>query len=239
MLLRIDDDVYLVECQSYDDDSMAIRIAEYSFIAARDNAEFGQGHAELKMPAFTIVYLKATSATPRETSITYSFPDGQSVIYSTQNIFLIDLTKEEIFEKKLYALIPFYIIRYETELSQEKDYKKAIDDLEYIRNKMIQLRQEKQLSDDECLDIQSCCNVVITHITDGNEIEKEVTSVMGGEVFELPSERIRRETKREAALAMIEFGRENNLSDEKIREGLKQKFQYDDEEIKVLFKEIS
>ena len=38
---------------------------------------------------------------------------------------------------------------------------------------------------------------------------------------------------------MIEFGRENNLSDEKIREGLKQKFQYNDEEIKVLFKEIS
>lgn len=62
---------------------------------------------------------------------------------------------------------------------------------------------------------------------------------MGGEVFELPSERIRRETKRDAALAMIKFGRENNLSDEKIREGLKQKFQYDDEEIKVLFKEIS
>ena len=32
-------------------------------------------------------------------------------------------------------------------------------------------------------------------MTDGNEIEEEVTSVMGGHVFELSSERIIRETK--------------------------------------------
>lgn len=37
-LIKIKDEVYLLECQSYDDGSMAVRIAEYAFIAARQSA---------------------------------------------------------------------------------------------------------------------------------------------------------------------------------------------------------
>ena len=37
-LIKIRDEVYLLECQSYDDGSMAIRIAEYAFILARQFA---------------------------------------------------------------------------------------------------------------------------------------------------------------------------------------------------------
>ena len=62
---------------------------------------------------------------------------------------------------------------------------------------MVKFRQTNQLSDDEFNDILMCSNVVITHMTDGNSIEKEVTSVMGGEIFELSSEKIRREVKEE------------------------------------------
>ena len=37
-LIKIGGEVYLLECQSYDDDSMTIRIAEYAFIVARQSA---------------------------------------------------------------------------------------------------------------------------------------------------------------------------------------------------------
>ena len=60
---------------------------------------------------------------------------------------------------------------------------------------MVRLRETNQLSDIEINDIIQCSNVVIRHMTDGNEIEEEVTSVMGGHVFELSSEKIIRETK--------------------------------------------
>ena len=33
--MKIGNEFYLLECQSYDDGSMAIRIAEYAFIVAR------------------------------------------------------------------------------------------------------------------------------------------------------------------------------------------------------------
>ena len=49
------------------------------------------------------------------------------------------------------------------------------------------------MNDIEVDDLRDCVNQIVLHITDGNEIEEEVVSVMGGEVFELHSERIVRE----------------------------------------------
>ena len=192
-LLRIGDDYYLLECQSYDDESMSIRIAEYSFLAARSRASYHQGEVILPMPHFTVIYVKNTDKTPRMTKIPYRFPDGSTHSQFGQNIFLSDLSKEEIIEKELYVYIPFYIARYERELKTGKDYEKAIKDLEYFREKMLQLRQRNQLNDIEVDDLRDCVNQIVLHITDGNEIEEEVVSVMGGEVFELHSERIVRE----------------------------------------------
>ena len=89
--------------------------------------------------------------------------------------------------------IPFYIARYEKELKTEKDYEKAIKDLEYFRDEMLKSRKENQLDDYEMDDLRDCVNDIVIHITDGNKIESEVTSVMGGEIYELHSDRIIRE----------------------------------------------
>lgn len=59
---------------------------------------------------------------------------------------------------------------------------------------MLQLSKEKELTMTETADIRYCVNDVLLHITDGNNIEGKVMSVMGGEIYELPSERIIRET---------------------------------------------
>ena len=192
-LLCVGGDYYLLECQTYDDDSIVLRLAEYTFLAARSVADYGRERIVLPMPYFTVLYIKPTGETPRTTTITYRFPDGETFDYKSENIFLNELTKEAIIEKKLYALIPFYIARYEKELVTEKDYEKAIKDLEYFRDKMIELRKKEELNDYEIDDLRDCVNQIVMHITDGNEIEKEVVSVMGGEIFEMHSEKIIRE----------------------------------------------
>ena len=104
-----------------------------------------------------------------------------------------DLSKEEIIEKKLYAYIPFYIARYEMELSTEKNYQKALEDLAFFRDKMVELHQTKELTGEELTDLGSFVNTIVVHITDGNDVEKEATSIMGGTVYETESERLRRE----------------------------------------------
>lgn len=112
---------------------------------------------------------------------------------------MTDISREDIIEKKLYVLIPFYFARYESELKgndrTEKDIEKVIEDLEFFSEKMIQLSREEELTMTETDEIRYCVNDVLLHITDGNNIEGKVVSVMGGEIYELHTERIIRETK--------------------------------------------
>ena len=87
-LLRIQDELYLLECQSYNDGSMAIRIAEYAFISAKQNAVWENGRVILEMPNYCVIYVKNNGNTPRYTSITYQFPNGKLVNYDAKNVMI-------------------------------------------------------------------------------------------------------------------------------------------------------
>ena len=199
-IIRIEKDYYLIECQSYDDGDMALRIAEYSFLAARQNAVWNQGHVVMSFPHYSVIYLKSSKRTPKTTTISYVFPDGQRVDHTENNIFLENITKEEIVEKKLFVYVPFYIIRYERELTSEKDYEKVLKDLEFLYEAMLQWKNNREITDVELADLSSCMRVVARHITDGNEIEDKVVKAMGGEIIELPSDRLREAEEKLAEL---------------------------------------
>lgn len=124
-VIKIGSEIYLLECQSYDDGSMAIRIAEYAFIVARQFATWDIGHATIPMPRFSIIYVKRTDRTPKKTTVTFTFPDGQTVHYESDNVILEEFTKEYIVEKRLFPYIPFYIARYEKELTAENSIENA------------------------------------------------------------------------------------------------------------------
>ena len=215
-LIKIGSEVYLLECQSYDDGSMAIRIAEYAFIVARQFAEWDIGHATIPMPQFTVIYVKRTERTPRMTTITFTFPDGQSIDYKSDNVILDDLTKEYIIEKRLFPYIPFYIARYEGDISSEGAIDRAITDVTYFRDALIRLHQEKELSDGEMIDLMGLVNTIITHITNGNKNEERLVNIMGGTVIETESDRIK-------IKLIIELGQEDGLDDEAIIRRLQQK----------------
>lgn len=68
-LMKIREELYLLEAQSYRDGSMAIRIAEYAFISAKQNAVWKEGRVFLKMPNYCIIYVKSTDTTPKYTKI--------------------------------------------------------------------------------------------------------------------------------------------------------------------------
>lgn len=215
-LIKIGSEVYLLECQSYDDGSIAIRIAEYAFIVARQFAKWDIGHATIPMPQFTVIYVKRTERTPRMTTITFTFPDGQSIDYKSDNVILDDLTKEYIIEKRLFPYIPFYIARYEGDISSEGAIDRAITDLTYFRDALIRLHQEKELSDGEMIDLMGLVNTIITHITNGNKNEERLVNIMGGTVIETESDRIK-------IKLIIELGQEDGLDDEAIIRRLQQK----------------
>lgn len=227
-LMKIGSEVYLLECQSYDDGSMAIRIAEYAFIVARQFATWDIGHATIPMPRFSVIYVKRTEKTPKTTTITFTFPDGQEINYESANVILEEFTKEYIMEKRLFPYIPFYIARYEKDIAAESGIEDAIRDLEYFRDEMVHLYEQKELSENELIDLKGFVNTIITHITNGNKNEERLVSVMGGTVIETESERLlrvgRSEGMREGkAQLLIEMGREEGLADVAILKKLQDK----------------
>ncbi len=239
-VMRIGDEVYLLECQSYDDGSMTIRIAEYAFLVARQSAVWDIGHAVFRMPRFSVIYVKRTDNTPEKTSITFEFPDGQTVDYASENVILERLTKEYIVEKRLFAYIPFYIARYEKEIVQEGDTGRAEGDLAYFRDEMVRLHRAGELSDGELIDLAGFVNTIIAHIADGNKSEERLVKVMGGSVIETEAERLlqqgiqqgMRQGMRQGmhegmiqgqAKMIIEMGQEDGLEDAIIIKRLQEK----------------
>lgn len=192
-LIKIENEIYLLECQSYDDGSMAIRIAEYAFIAARQFATWDIGHATISMPRFSVIYIKKTDNTPKTTVITFIFPDGQIVNYESDNVILEQYSKEDIMEKRLFPYIPFYIARYERVISLGENIDQAIEDLTYFRDEMQRLHGENELSDAELTDLMGFVNTIITHITNGNKNEERLVNIMGGVVIETASEKLIRQ----------------------------------------------
>ena len=223
-VIKIESEIYLLECQSYDDGSMAIRVAEYAFIVARQFAEWDIGHATIPMPRFTVIYIKRTEKTPKATVITFTFPDGQEVDYESPNVILEEFTKEYIVEKRLFPYIPFYIARYEKDITSENSIENAVKDLEYFRNEMVRLHKKDELSDDEIVDLMGFVNTIITHITNGNKNEERLVNIMGGTVIETESEKLIRRGKAEGkAQEIIEMGQEFGLDDTAILKRLQEK----------------
>lgn len=213
-LIKIGNEVYLLECQSYDDGSMAIRIAEYAFIVARQFATWDIGHATIPMPRFSVIYVKRTERTPKTTKITFTFPDGQEVNYESPNVILEEFTKEYIVEKKLFPYIPFYIARYEKDMISEGSIENAVRDLEYFRDELVRLYEAGELIENELIDLKGFINTIITHITNGNKNEERLVNIMGGTVIETESERlIRQGISQGKAQLLIELGQEEGLDD--------------------------
>lgn len=219
-LIRIGSEIYLLECQSYDDDSMAIRIAEYAFITARRFAAWNIGKVIIPMPRFAVIYVKRTDKTPKATTITFTFLDGQSVDYKSDNVILEELAKEYIIEKRLFPYIPFYIARYEKDIIDGNDIETAVDDLAYFRDEIIRLHNESELSDLEMTDLIGFIKTIITHITNGSKMEERLVNVMGGVIIETESERLMKQGK---VQMIVEMGQEVGLDDSEILQKLQEK----------------
>ena len=182
--IKIHEATYLIEVQSYDDDTIQLRITEYAFLSSLDEAEWGSGWARIKMPYIAIIYIKCGNDLPEYTKILLDFPEDVTVEYRAKNIFLKQLSREYIAINRQYPYIPFYIARYEKELSKGIVPPKAEEDLRYFKERILQDLNDGIIRQDEVMMLIGFTNDIIKHITDGNEIEERMVNIMGGVVLE-------------------------------------------------------
>ena len=190
MLARIGGKTYIIECQSYPDSSMVIRMAEYALMGALRNAKYEDGVYYIDLPRYAIVYVRSNSNTPRTTRIRVCFPSGEEVDYDSDNIIMKDITKEEIVERKMYALVPFYILRYEQDIKEGKaDIATLEEEIRYFSEHLDRDTQAGMLETIENRDIKYLSNNLIRKVFGTNDVEsaERLVNVMGGNVVWMPS----------------------------------------------------
>ena len=192
--------MYHIECQSRPDSHMEIRMIEYDFLVALNNARKINDEYVMELPRSATLYLRHTKHTPDFLKVTLLIPDARNpgnvrkVTYETPVVKVQEYSKEDIFKKDLIAFLPYYIMRYEKQLpfiSKDKEKLQVIiKEYEDIRD---ELSTELKNNKDSSLFIDLI--KLILRISDyflasEEEIKKGVVDVMGGKVLQLESERL-------------------------------------------------
>lgn len=202
---------YHWECQSTTDSSMLVRLFEYDTQIALDEGEIEGNTLTVMFPHTAVLFLRSNSSTPDTMKIRMITPGGNAT-YDIPVMKLKLYTIEEIFEKKLLFLIPFYIFSHESRFEEyEKDEMKLEtleQEYEQIKNKLEELQNQGIISEYMRRTIIEMSNKVVGHIAWKFEhIREGVQAVMGGKVLEHEAKTIRNE----GILQGREEGREEGI----------------------------
>ena len=197
--LKIGGKLYHIECQSVDDTTMAIRMIEYDFSIAVENAQKLGRRYRIEFPKSCVLYLRSGNNTPDFLEVEMALSDEHTLLHRIPTIKLEGYTKDSIFEKNLLMLLPFYIMRYENDIHEMREnpelFQNLLNEYEEIRAKLI-----KELSGDDKAVLYMDLNKLIIKIADyicqsEEVVRKGIGEIMGGKVLELESERLLAEGK--------------------------------------------
>ncbi len=183
--------MYHLECESKPyDGSLLIRIFEYDAQSALDIAETDVSALKVRFPHTGLLLLRSRSNTPKKAEIVIDTPEG-SVSYDIPIVRVSDFSIDDIFEKKLYMLIPFYIFNYEKDLESINRSEERVEALANVYRDVI--RRLEILQSDGLLSsyvfgvIISMTHKVIYKLTMKHTVvHQKVGDVMGGKVLDLP-----------------------------------------------------
>lgn len=178
---------YHFECQSTLDGSMILRMYEYDSQAAIQRAVMTADSLEITFPFSAIVYLRHNSMTAESMQMILHTPGG-TVSYDIPVIKAQTYSVDEIFDKKLYYLIPFHIFAYEQEFAAYEADEFKLKELEAvfseIRNRLEEDSLKGYLDEYTKTILVDMSKKVIRNIARNySKVRKKVGAVMGGQVL--------------------------------------------------------
>ena len=187
---------YHMECESKKyDGTILVRIFEYDAQIALDNANRSLDKIHLKFPNTGLLLLRGSDKAPGKAGIEIELPGGEQVTYEVPIVKVSDFTIEEIFEERLFMLIPFYIFNYEDELKVINDSEERMDRLMSayagIYDRLAHELENGGLSVLSYSAIIRLIHSVALKLTQKHDnVQKKVGDMMGGKILDLPEIRI-------------------------------------------------
>lgn len=196
-IFQIGDLLFQIECESSKTSgNITIRIMEYNLVVALESMEKdNNGIYHIQLPRSGIVKLRENSRTPDSEKVILHSPEGKTMEIKFQTLKAQSYNIDAIFEKKLYFLIPFYLLRYDKLkkfVGEEKSELKRqmIRDLKEIINRLYRVCKEEG-REEIYGDIQGMIQQVAMFLFQEQDIRKEVNNVARGIILPLPSDKIR------------------------------------------------
>ena len=199
--LQIQRKRYHIECQSTEDGSMIIRMFEYDVQLALENKEMTADTLTVRFPDSAIVSLRHSKNTPEVMTVKVQTPGGR-ISYTVPVLKVKRYTINELFEKKLFFLIPFHIFAYEKDFKELEENKKKLKQLEAeyasIRERLEIACQMGDLNRYAKAAILDMSRKVIEHLAvKYKNVAKGVSRTMGGKVLNYEAKDILNRGRRE------------------------------------------
>lgn len=206
---------YHVECESsLPDGKIAIRLFEYDAQIALDEGEVTEETLTVTFPNTAVLYLRAYKMTPDKMKYVIVTPGG-TVQYDVPIMKVQMYTLDDIFEKGLLMLIPFYIFSHEKSFPEYNTNGQKLAELkaEYqeILERLDELEQQRVIGAFDKRTIIELSGDVVKEIARKYEnVQKGVGDMMSGALIETNARRLKNEaeneTKKETALRMLQDG---------------------------------
>ena len=143
----------------------------------------------VEFPRSALIYLRSSEKTPNEMTIEIRTSDGQSIRHRIPVMKLNCYGMDELFEKKLWFLLPFHGFYYEhafPESETDQDRREELTGIfREIRRRLDELCSSGQMDEYQKYRIISSINMVLQKLMEKYpNTRKEVLNVMGGKVVE-------------------------------------------------------
>ena len=208
---------YHIECESsLPDGKITIRLFEYDAQIALDEGEVTEETLTVTFPNTAVLYLRTYKKTPDKMKYVIITPGG-TVQYDVPIMKVQKYSLDDIFEKRLLMLIPFYIFSHENSFPEYNSNEQKLAELkaEYqeILERLDELEQQGVIGAFDKRTIIELSGDVIKEIAQKYEnVQKGVGDIMGGALIETSARRLKNEaeneTKKQTALKLLKRGKQ-------------------------------
>ncbi len=208
---------YHIECESsLPDGRITIRLFEYDAQIALDEGEVTEETLTVTFPNTAVLYLRTYKKTPDKMKYVIITPGG-TVQYDVPIMKVQKYSLDDIFEKRLLMLIPFYIFSHENSFPEYNSNEQKLAELkaEYqeILERLDELEQHGVIGAFDKRTIIELSGDVIKEIAQKYEnVQKGVGDIMGGALIETSARRLKNEaeneTKKQTALKLLKRGKQ-------------------------------
>ena len=203
---------YHLECESsLPDGKITIRLFEYDAQIALDEGEVTEETLTVTFPNTAVMYLRSYKKTPDKMKYVIVTPGG-TVQYDVPIMRVQSYSLDEIFEKRLLMLIPFYIFSHEKSFSEYNNNEQKLEELkaEYriILERLDDLEKQGIIGAFDKRTIIELSSDVIREIARKYEnVQKGIGAMMRGPLIQTEARTILNESKKETALRMLKVGK--------------------------------